>query len=78
MKKIFLLLNPFIMKNDVIVILVIILLVVGWVLYLFRDNIKGMYKKSSAGIKEDISHGAKVIKEDISHRVKEVQSDVKK
>lgn len=77
LEDVLLLLTSFLMKNSLIVSLVLILLVVGWILYLFRDNIKGMYSKSSEGVKEDISHGAKVIKEDISHSVKEIQTDVK-
>lgn len=64
------------METSLIIILLIILLVVGWILYLFRDNIRGTHK-SSEGIKEDISHGAKVIKEDIAHSVKKVQIDMK-
>lgn len=66
------------MKTNLIIGLVLILLVVGWIVYFFRDNIKATYNNSVEEVKEDVSHGAKVIKEDISHSVKEIQIDAKK
>ena len=66
------------MKNSLIIILLVALLIIGWLVYFFRDSIKGMYNNSAEWVKEDISHGAKVIQEDVSHTVKEVQIEAKK
>lgn len=63
------------MENGLIIVLVLILLV-GWILYFFRDSIKSTYNKSSGGVKEDVSHGAKVIKEEISHGAKVIKEDI--
>lgn len=53
------------MKDTVILILIIVLVVVGWILYLYRDTIKGKYNKTSGKVKADVSHAVKEIKEDI-------------
>jgi cbb3-type cytochrome oxidase subunit 3 len=66
------------MQNTIILILVIVIVLIGWIAYLFRDDLKGMFGNSSASVKEDISHGAKELKEDISHGIKKVVIDAKK
>lgn len=53
------------MKDSIILILVIVLVVVGWILYFYRDSIKAKYNKTSGKVKETVSHAAKQIKEDV-------------
>lgn len=53
------------MENSIILILVIILVVVGWILYFYRDSIKAKYNKTSGKVKETVSNAAKQVKEDI-------------
>ena len=65
------------MKQTFIIILLIALLIIGLILYIYKDNIRNIYNKTSWKVKEDIAHGAKEIKEDISHGIKKVKEDVK-
>jgi uncharacterized protein YxeA len=53
------------MKNEIILILIIIILIGGWILYFYKDAITHKYNKSSGKVKEDISHAVKEIKEDL-------------
>jgi hypothetical protein len=53
------------MKNNIILILIIVLVVVGWILYLYRDTIKAKYNKNSGKVKETVSQAVKQVKEDI-------------
>lgn len=55
------------MKNTIISILIIVLITIGWILYLYRDTIKNKYNKNSGKVKETISHAAKQVKEDIKN-----------
>lgn len=60
------------MKNSVIIILVLVLLVIGWVLYFFRDNIRNVYDNSSADVKEEMID----VKEDVDETMGDVKEDV--
>lgn len=53
------------MQNSIILILVIVLVVVGWILYFYRDAIKGKYNRTSGKVKETVSHSVKQVKEDV-------------
>lgn len=55
------------MKNDLIVILLIIILIGGWILYFYRDALRHKFNKTSGKVKEDVSHAVKEIKEDIKN-----------
>lgn len=55
----------FIMENSIILILLIVLVVIGWILYFFRNAIKDKYNKTSGKVKQTVSHAAKQVKEDI-------------
>lgn len=55
------------MENTIILIAVIILVVAGWILYLYRDAIKAKYNSTSGKVKADVSHAVKDIKEDIKN-----------
>lgn len=57
----------FLMENTIILIAVIILVVAGWILYLYRDAIKAKYNSTSGKVKADVSHAVKDIKEDIKN-----------
>ncbi len=76
----FLLLTNTIMKNSMIIILVLILIVVGWVLYFFRDNVKDVYDNTSVDVnekmidtREDINETIEDIKEDVNDGIDDMQ-----
>jgi uncharacterized protein YxeA len=67
------------MKNSLIIILVIALLIVGWVLYFFRDDIKGMYDDRSPDVKEEMIDAKEELidaKEDMKDAAAEVKEDI--
>lgn len=53
------------MKNEIIIILLIIIFVVGSILYFYKDTLKDKFNKTSDKLKKTVSHAAKQVKEDI-------------
>lgn len=60
------------MKNSLIFILVIIVIVIGWLLYFFRDNVKNIYDNTSVEINEEIID----VKEEIDETIVDVKEDI--
>lgn len=55
------------MQNTLIIRLLIIVIVVGLVLYIYKDEIMHKFNKTSGKVKEDVSYAVKEIKEDIKN-----------
>lgn len=55
------------MENTIIFVVIIVLIIVGVILYAYRDTIKHAYNKKSGKVKETLSNAAKQVKEDIKN-----------
>lgn len=60
------------MKKTLIIILVIVILIAGWIFYLYRDSIRNVYDNTSADVKEEMVD----IKEDINETIWDVKENV--
>lgn len=79
----FLSINFIPMKKTLIIILVIIVLVAGWILYLYRDGVKDAFDKTTENVLEEagevqdeIVEEAEEVQDEIVEGIEEVQEEI--
>ena len=60
------------MKKTIIFILVIVILIAGWILYLYRDAVRNAYDTTNQEVSEDIQE----TKGDVSEGIQNIQEDI--